>query len=242
MIPEYKFYVGFKDVNEKLFLKNSSMLTFMENIAGIHSAMAGDGLKATLSSHTAWLLLSWKVKVLKRPEHGDSLILRTWVTSVRRVYSNREFEVVSSSGEVLAVAATKWVHINTEKGMPAKCSNELVESYTLEEKTNFENGVEVIILQPEEYKWEYTHRVEFDWIDMNYHMNNTRYLTLAEMAFAENGLKYPEANRFEIAYKKEVKRGETLKCFISETPDSYILAVKSADDNILHTLIKLYKD
>ena len=238
---DYKFYVGFKDINPKLELKNSSMLTFFENVAGIHASMVGDGFKESVTTtHTTWLLLFWKVNVIKRPEHGESVIARTWVRDFKRVYSYREFELLSEDGELLAVCATKWVKIDFEKGLPAR-HDPALERYDITEKTNFPEEKEVRLAESSEYKWEYTYKIPLDWIDMNYHMNNTRYLTLAQYAFVENGLDFPEFNSFEVMYKKEVKYGETVKCFVSEDEKSYTVAVKSEDGSVLHTLISFCK-
>ena len=242
MILDYKFYVGFKDINSKLEMKNSSMLTFFENIAGMHASLVGDGFKESLeTTHTTWLLLSWKVKMFKRPEHGDNVIARTWVSSFKRVYSYREFELLSKKGELLGVCGTKWVKVDVEKGLPSRGAINMNGLYDTEERTNFPEGFDVRLSEPETHNFEYTYKIPLDWIDMNYHMNNTRYLTLAQYAFIENSLDFPEFDTFEIMYKKEVKYGETLKCFITREQDAFIVTVKSEDEAVLHTIIKLYK-
>lgn len=239
---EYKFYVGFKDIDRNLQLKNSSMLTFFENIAGMHASAVGDGFRETVNTtHTTWLLLSWKAKVIKRPEHGENVVARTWVRSFKRVYSYREFELLSENGELLAVCASKWVKIDFEKGLPARHDPNLGNYETLE-KTGFpDEDTEVRIDLPAEYKWQYTYEIPLDWIDMNYHMNNTRYLTLAQYAFVYNGLEFPEFNAFEVLYKKEVKQGDTVKCLVSEDEEGFTVAVKSEDESLLHTLLRFYK-
>lgn len=239
---EYKFYVGFKDINRDLLLKNSSMLTFFENIAGMHASAVGDGFKETVNTtHTTWLLLSWKANVIKRPEHGESVVARTWVKSFKRVFSYREFELLSETGELLAVCSSKWVKIDFEKGLPARHDPNLG-NYETVEKTGFpDEDTEVRIRIPEEYKWQYTYEIPLDWIDLNYHMNNTRYLTLAQYAFVHNGVEFPEADRFEVVYKKEVKQGETLKTFISEDEEGFTVTVKSEDESVVHTLMRFYK-
>ncbi len=239
---KYKFYVGFKDINRDLRLKNSSMLTFFENVAGMHASAVGDGFKETVNTtHTTWLLLFWKAKVIKRPQYGDSVIARTWVRSFKRVYSYREFELLSESGELLAVCATKWVKIDFEKGLPARHDPNLGNYETLE-KTGFPGeDTEVKISEPGEYNWQYTYKIPLDWIDMNYHMNNTRYITLSQYAFVNNGLEFPEFDFFEVIYKKEVKEGDTVKCFVAEDETGFTVAVKSEDESILHTLLRFYK-
>lgn len=242
MITEYKFYVGFKDINSDLKLKNSSMLTFFENVAGMHATTFGDGFKETVTTtHTTWLLLSWKAKVIKRPELCDNVIARTWVKEIKRVYSYREFELVSEEGELLAVCSSKWVKIDFEKGLPAR-RDPAFSRYEVIDKTGFPGEAdEVKIDLPTSFITEYSYKIPRDWIDMNYHLNNTRYLTLAQYAFVENKLDFLEFDSFEIVYKKEVKFGETVKCRISEDADGFTLSVFSEDETVLHALLRFHK-
>ena len=242
MIVEHKFYIGFKDCRKDLKIKNSSLLTFCENVAGIHGNMVGDGIKETLT-HTfaTWVLVSWKLKVLKRPEHGEFVTVRTWVHDFKRVYSYREFEIVSEQGEILARCISKWVHINIQNTMPIRVTEELGLKYEPETTTGFEEGADVIIKEPENAIKEYAHTVREDWIDMNFHMNNTWYVTLTHLAFAENGMEFPEADTLEVLYKKEIKVGEKVKCFIYEGEEEYIVSIKSEDENVLHALLRFPK-
>ena len=242
MIVEHKFYVGFKDCRQDLKIKNSSLLTFCENIAGIHGNMVGDGIKDTLTrTFATWVLVSWKLKVLKRPEHGEVVTVRTWVHNFKRVYSFREFEFISESGEILARCFSKWVHISIENSMPLRIDEELGLKYNPENFTGFEEGADVIIKEPENVIKEYVHTVKEDWIDINYHMNNTWYVTLTHLAFAENGMEFPEADTLEILYKKEIKKGEKVKCLIGENETDYIVSIKSEDEQILHALLRFPK-
>ena len=242
MKPEYNFYVGFKDVEKNLKVKNSSLLTFFENIAGMHSSMVGDGLLETLTkTHATWLLVSWDVKVISRPEYGESVTVKTWVKSFKRIYSDREFEVYSQSGELKAVAASRWVHIDTEKNAPARVDDTLAQVYTTEDVTNFPELFSSSLKEPEGYSFSYTHTVGEDWIDMNYHMNNTRYLTLAEKALKENNITTSPFDKFSVLYKKEIKENEKVVCLISENEDSVTVTVKSEKKDILHAVIRLFK-
>ena len=242
MIVEHKFYIGFKDCRQDLKIKNSSLLTFCENVAGIHGNMVGDGIKETLTrTFATWVLVSWKLKVFKRPEHGEFVTARTWVQDFKRVYSYREFEIVSESGEILARCISKWVHISTENSMPIRVTEELGLKYGPENVTWFEEGKDVLIKEPENPIKEYIHTVRADWIDMNFHMNNTWYVTLSHLAFAENGMEFPETDTLEVLYKKEIKAGERVKCLIYESEEQYTVAIKSEDEQVLHALLRFFK-
>ncbi len=239
MTVKHNFYIGFKDIDKKLQVKNSSVLTFFENMAGIHANLCGDGLRDTYErTHTTWLLLAWKVEVVRRPEYAEEVTAYTWVRSIRRFYSEREFELRGENGDLLVKAISRWVQVNTEKNEPCSCSEELSEKYGRGEYSNFENGINVKLKEPENADKVYFHTVQPDWIDMNYHMNNTHYMTLALMAI---GKEMPQADNFEILYKKEVKNAERLKCLVKETENDYIVTIKSEDGNTLHAILRLNK-
>ena len=239
MTVKHNFYIGFKDIDKKLQVKNSSVLTFFENMAGIHANLCGDGLRDTYErTHTTWLLLAWKVEVVRRPEYAEEVTAYTWVRSIRRFYSEREFELRGENGELLVKAISRWVQVNIEKNEPCSCSAELSEKYGRGKYSNFENGINVKPGEPESADKVYFHKVQPDWIDMNYHMNNTHYLTLALMAI---GKEIPQADNFEILYKKEVKNAETLKCLVKETENDYTVTIKSEDGETLHAIVRLNK-
>lgn len=67
MIFKDRFYIGYRDIDTNLKIKNSAILNIFEDIAGMHAAEAGEGLK---DSNTTWLLTGYKVNILKQPEHG----------------------------------------------------------------------------------------------------------------------------------------------------------------------------
>ncbi|MBQ3054311.1 MAG: hypothetical protein IJC89_05360 [Clostridia bacterium] len=239
MIVTEKFYVGFKDIKENLDIKNASLLTFLENIAGIHANSVGDGFRETINTtHTTWLLLSWKVKILKSPSFGEKVEVSTWVRETKRIYSKREFEVKSEAGEMLAVASSVWVRINVEKKMPESCSLQLSQKYGVCEKTNFPEDKMINLKEPENVYSKKEFTVNEFLIDMNYHMNNTHYVTLAELAL---GNSLPKSIKgFEVMYKKEIKKADKIKCLCGKEDGNLTVAIKSFDENTLHAIIKFY--
>ena len=92
MIVEDKFYVGYRDVDTNLKIKNSAILNLFEDIAGIHAAKVGEGATKT---GTTWLLIGYKVKVFKRPVHGQKVNVITWGTEIKGITAAREFEIRS---------------------------------------------------------------------------------------------------------------------------------------------------
>lgn len=65
MIYQEKFKIGLKDVGKNDEITNKGILEALENIAAYHSDSVGYGINTTKYTHLAWILLDWKVKVIK---------------------------------------------------------------------------------------------------------------------------------------------------------------------------------
>lgn len=239
MAIEEKFYVGYRDVDTNLNMKNSAILNIFEDIAGIHASQVGEGLKKT---GTTWLLTGYKVKIHKRPVFGDRVDVRTWGTEIKGITASREFEVKNESGEVIIVGLSNWVHINMKEKKLEKPSEELIERYKMEpEKTNFNETKLKKLKEPESYEYEKEQYIDWNWIDANNHMNNIFYMDLADIVLPDEISKNNAFNYFEIMYKKEIKYKDTVKCLYSENNGCCTITIKSKDTDDLHCIINLYE-
>ena len=240
MIVEDKFYVGYRDVDTNLKIKNSAILNFFEDIAGIHAAKAGEGATKT---GTTWLLIGYKVKIYKRPMHGEKVHVITWGTEIKGITAAREFEIRNiETDELLITGLSNWAHINLKEKKLERVSDELAAAYEQEkDKTNFNETRLKKLTEPTEFKYEKEQYIDWNWIDANDHMNNIFYMDLADIVLPDEISKNNEFNYFEIMYKKEIKYKDTVKCLYSEDDDCCTITIKSKDTDELHSIIKLYK-
>ena len=239
MIVNHKYFVGYQYVDAHYKIKNASLLGMFEDLAGMHGTIAGEDIR---TADTVWILTAYRVKILKRPEYGEYVTLSTWSRSVRGLLAFREFEVRNRDGELLVCAVSEWAHIYKATGMPARVSQELADSYESEpDRTNFPNMRLRPFGEPAEYSFESRWQIGRNWIDVNRHMNNVYYAELAEMAMPEEVAEGFCASQFDIFYRKEIKCGQTVRCFYAEDESNHTVSIKSADGEVLHALVKLYK-
>ena len=66
------------------------------------------------------------------------------------------------------------------------------------------------------------------------------YLNIAYELLPEDVYDGSELNNVEILYKRELKYGDIVKSYLYEQDDSYIIVLKSEDNTILHSIIKLF--
>ena len=65
--------VKYLDVDRTNKLSNQAIINYMQDVAVCHADSVGDGLNNKPETHTAWLLLNWKVRVFDRPKCEDKL-------------------------------------------------------------------------------------------------------------------------------------------------------------------------
>ena len=141
---EREYTIGAREIGKNNSLTNLGILAFLEDIAGLHSDSVGYGVKDIETKKRAWILMEWKVKVLKRLEFAKKIKVKTWARTIQkeRFFTYRDFEIRDENNEIVAIATTKWVFIDTEKGKISKIDFDLINLYNPENKCVF--GIEDI--------------------------------------------------------------------------------------------------
>ena len=129
MIIEKEYSVKLSEIDRNNKITNKSILSYLEDIGGIHSNMAGNGLLNIHETYLTWLLLEWKLQVIRRPLYAEKLTVRTWSKGYVKCYAYRDFEIRDEQENVIVLAASKWVLVDTQKGKIVKIEPDLLEKY-----------------------------------------------------------------------------------------------------------------
>ncbi len=223
-------------------LTNKSILSILENIAGRHSAYVHFTFTDISKYNLTWVLLNWKLQVLKRIGGEENIRIQTWGRMMTKIFVLRDFKIYNSKNELCAIATSKWCLVDTIKGKIAKMPDDIPEIYGgFHDESVF--GIEDIpkLTEPtsspitsDSYKIR-----RFD-LDLNKHVHNLNYLNIAYELLPEDVYDGEELNNVEILYKKELRYGNVVKSYLYKDNDVYTVVLKSQDDSILHSIIKLY--
>ena len=232
------FYVGLSDTNLKQELTNTSLLRFLEDIAGMHSEKVGYGATSIESTKRTWILLAWKVKVFKRAKMNETVKVVTWSRMIEKFYAFRDFKVFDKDDNLLAIATSKWIYMDTENLKIVKVQEDVASCYESEPESVFEEISDIKLKEPDS---DYINEIEFkitrNLIDINNHVHNIHYMDIAKEALPEDVYLNDELNSFEIMYKKEIKAGSLVKAYYTYENEEHIVTIKSND--VLHAIIKL---
>lgn len=239
MFVENNFYVGLRDINNLQELKNTGLLSYLEDVACMHSEIAGYGVTDMEEVKRTWVLLSWKIKVIKRPKFNDVLNVKTWSRCIDKFYAFRDFKVYNQDNELVCTATSKWIFINTESEKIVKVSDEVASKYEPEEESVFEETDLPKLNEPKEFINKIDYKITRNMIDINKHLHNIYYMDIAKEALPEDIFFSNELNEFEIMYKREVKLGETVKAIYSKEEDYHYVTIKDENETLIHAIIRL---
>lgn len=240
MIYQEKFKIGLKDVSKGNKVNNRAILEYLEDIASYHSDSVGYGVNTSDRTHLTWLLLDWKVKVIKRPQYGQILDIRTWSRYIIKCYAYRDFEIYDENQELCVIASSKWLLVNNQTGKITKVEPEVADKYESEtEKSVFQEREIEKIKMPTNYKNSIIYQTKRKDIDIIGHMHNLYYLDLAYEALPEDIYAQRPFDEIRIMYKKEIKLGDTVVCKYSYENNKNIVVIQSEDEKTLHSIIEL---
>lgn len=239
MIYKDKVKIGLKDIWKGKEVSNQAILEYLENVAAYHSDSVGYGINTTETTHLSWLLLDWKVKVIKRPEYGQILDIHTWSRNIIKCYAYRDFEVYDEKNHLCVIASSKWLLVNNQTAKIAKVEQEMADKYQSEiDKKVFAEEIEKIKI-PEKDKSSIIYKIKRKDIDIIGHVHNLYYLDMAYEALPQEVYEQRSFDDFRIMYKKEIKLGETVKCQYAYEEGKHFVTIRSEDEKILHAIIEL---
>ena len=235
-----KVTLKYSDIGIANKLNLKSLIKYLQDAAGEHSDLAGYGISNIEKTHLAWLVLNWKVKMISHPHYNEEITIKTWARSLEKVYSYRDFEILDSNNNLVAIASSKWLLVDSNTKKIKHITEDIVNSYGLNNKAVFNVNLDEKPKVPENNSLNFTYKVQRRDIDTNHHVNNLFYIDFALETIPENVYLSNEFNNIEIFYKKEIKYGEIINCYYSFEDNKHIVTIKSEDNSILHSIITLY--
>ena len=132
MRVEHNNYIGIRDINKNLDITNTGILAALEDVACIHSEMAGFGITDIPKTDLTWILINWKVKVLKRPKYDETIRVETWSSGVEKIYTYRDFNIYNEKNEKVAIATSRWLLLEASTGKIIRDYTGIIDNYHAE--------------------------------------------------------------------------------------------------------------
>ena len=82
-----------RDIDSHLRLTNRALLGMFEDVSSAHSDTIGCGVGNIRETGLSWVIMHWKIKVIRRPAYGEKITIKTWVAGMKKLYMFRQYPV-----------------------------------------------------------------------------------------------------------------------------------------------------
>ena len=204
-IFEYTDTVRYSKVDGELKLSIPAMIDYFQDAAISQSEELGVGTKVLNARSMAWFLISWDVRIRRRPGVEERIVVGTYPYRFRGMLGSRAVYMKTPDGEVLAEADAQWALMDTAHMRMTRIPEDILLHYELGEGPLFEaKGRKIAV--PEGGTAHDPVPVQEYMLDNNGHVNNGQFVHLA-MSYAPKGA---EITELRVEYKKQARPGDTI--------------------------------
>ena len=172
--------VRYSEVTEKGEMSLYSVVNLLQDCSTFHSHDVGMSIEAVQEKQRAWLLSAWNIELYALPKLYEKLSVGTSPHTFRGIFAYRNFWVQNEARDFYVKADSEWFCFDLEKGRPAKITEEMIAPFKEREDVLKLSPLQRKISFPEEYLEGEAIPVVRDFLDTNHHMNNAKYIALAE--------------------------------------------------------------
>lgn len=230
------------DLHNKL--KISSIFNYMQDIAAKHADDLGIGYNALQENQIFWVLSWAKVEILSLPSYGDTVKIQTWAKGKNRLYYMRDFIITDNDGKEIIKATSAWLLLDastkrmtdlTKIGLelPSFPKDHAIDEYP--GKFKFQINEET----------NYMRKIMYSDIDINKHVNNSRYLEFILDCYNQEEHESKEIKTVTISYKGETHFMDDLNIsrspLVERTNADLIKAIRNDDSKEIFNCILQWK-
>lgn len=208
-----------RDVNMFSRLRVSQLFELLQEAATDHSDLLGAGVHDIRQKGLMWVLARQNVEIARMPFYDEAITIETWPSETVHSLYPRYYRLLDATGKPIIQSSAIWMlaDLNTRTLVPSSRSG--IE-YSFEKR-----GCEIALPSPPrsfctDKKQSFT--VPFSYVDMNGHMNNTRYFDLADNlspAAAEGR----DPKRILVEYSAELRVGQSCELLYGQEGERFFL-------------------
>lgn len=185
------------------------------NAADFHSNDRGYGVNYLNSVNKTWVLSRLSVELDKIPAIYEDVVVETWIDSVIRYFTNRNFKITNKDGYVYGYGKSIWAMIDTTTRKPVdilKTSNETISEYL---EADYANPIKKSsrVKLDDDLKLQQSILTTYSDIDINGHVNSIKYIEHILDLFPIEYYKKYRIKKFDIAYIMESHNNDKLNFY-----------------------------
>ncbi|GJM61618.1 acyl-[acyl-carrier-protein] thioesterase [Persicobacter diffluens] len=209
------------------FARPIVLADMLQDAAGNHAIHRGFGFHDMLAKGQLWVLSRMEIEFLKFPKWREHVRVKSWVKNYQRSFSHRDFEIFNDNGECIVKATTLWVIIDHQTRRPGLIGDTADRMPAFPEKHGIEQSPQRVPKVEVEQPFQF--HVRYGDIDLNNHVNNTRYLQWAIDNLDKSIWQNHQISKLTVNYLAETK--------LENQVSVHSVGQKSEDNFIAHSTI-----
>lgn len=214
------------DFDKHDHIKPSAILDLFQDAAGQHACELNVGFGHLLSRGLLWVLTRVKFKILDELSRYQTVVVKTWPLAPHRLNYRREYAIEDLNGNLLVAGSSEWVIIDSKERKIFSAPN----LYPITDGFNTEIMCEEKLRKVRDFEANgnpFVVNAGFNDLDINNHVNNTKYANFVIDALNPNHDDVITA--FQIDYRKEVMQGEQINVFYNKQDN--VISAKGQNEN-----------
>lgn len=188
------------DLNNKL--KLNALFNYLQETASNHADNLNLGFNDLIVKDLGWVLSWAKVEITTFPGFGETIKVKTWPKCRYKLYSMREFLVTDGKDKVFFKVSTAWLMINVKTKRITDIRNIIQQIYYQPDQIALNEFPEKIISSVERNIL-FTKKIRYTDLDINQHVNNTKYIELVLDSFSPEYHKSHNLQSLTISFNSE---------------------------------------
>jgi len=208
------------------------MSSFILQAATKHAEERGFGYSAMSARKKTWVLSRLVIEMFDYPEKDDELSVKTWVSDVNRLFTERCISFETPAGRQIGFARTIWAAIDIETRRPTNvlelCG---LPDYITKLELPIEGPGKIPPVKDSEPVGKFT--VHYSDIDINGLLNSMKYIEHFVDLFDMDMFKAKDIYRFEINYAAEAHFGTSLRLYKKEERENMFILEMRKDELLI---------
>jgi acyl-ACP thioesterase len=211
-------------------LRPQTLFAFLLNAAWNHASGGIYGYKELSARNLLWVLIKVQVLIKRLPKWREQITIETWGKRKVRLYALRDFTITSETGETLVSATSSWMILDRTTGRPQRFDQKSDSLPWLPGKDELETNLEKV-RQMNGGKELAQFRVHFSDIDVNRHVNSTKYLEWMIDSHSQEHLETKEITSLEMSFLSEAMANDEVKVYSEESGGPELCSVRRTVDD-----------
>lgn len=201
-------------------MRPSALLEVMQEMAGAHAELIGVGRSLLLNQNLIWVLTRVEVQMARYPRFGETITVETFPMPNRRWFFPRYFIFRDEGGVQIGCAASLWVLLDVNERRMSRPDPVLALMPDNSDLTA-PLGLPATVAELAGALEVGSRSPVYTDLDMNGHVNNTRYLDWCCNALGIDTLKSYELASFALNYNQEIRPGQDIRTELHREAEAF---------------------